>query len=488
MNPSLENERSDPNAQLRRSIYLILIVVTAGICAGRILGAQLVYEPALHRPADRPDLPGRAWPKDPPRAMPTFSSNDRARWATIRALVDEGTYVVGRRDPKDITEKNKYGDTGIVFEDGWGTVDKVLHPQRQEFYSSKPPLLPTLLAGEYWLLQKLFGWTLTTHPWEVVRTVLFTVNWIPLLVYLHLLSRLVDRLSLSDWARVFAVAAACFGTFLTTFITTLNNHDVAAFGVLFALYPCLPLWNENRRDLWRFVLAGLFAAWAACNELPAAAFAAGLFVALFFLAPLRTLIGFTLGALPPIVLFLLTNYVAVGSLTPVQADFGSEWYAYEGSHWLNIQRNPRGIDAAADPLPMYLFHLLLGHHGFLALTPVFFLSMAGMVRTARGPDRFARMLAWLTALVSVVVLAFYLWKTNNYGGWTSGPRWFFWLIPLWLLTLTPGVEWLARWRWGRGLALALLGLSALHAAYPAWNPWRHPSLFNLLEYLQLIQY
>ena len=100
--------------------------------------------------------------------------------------MDDGTYVIGRRDPADITEKNKYGDTGIIFEDGWGSVDKVLNPQTQEFYSSKPPLLSTVLAGEYWVLQRLFGWTLSDHPWEVVRTILFTVNWLPL-----------DRLSLA---------------------------------------------------------------------------------------------------------------------------------------------------------------------------------------------------------------------------------------------------------------------------------------------------
>ncbi len=31
--------------------------------------------------------------------MPTFGSNDRSRWATVRALVDNGTYEIGYRDP-----------------------------------------------------------------------------------------------------------------------------------------------------------------------------------------------------------------------------------------------------------------------------------------------------------------------------------------------------------------------------------------------------
>ena len=35
--------------------------------------------------------------------MPTFGSNDRSRWATVRALVDEGTFVIGRRDPSRVS-------------------------------------------------------------------------------------------------------------------------------------------------------------------------------------------------------------------------------------------------------------------------------------------------------------------------------------------------------------------------------------------------
>ena len=64
-----------------------------------------------------------------------------------------GTYVIGHRDVGPATTGTATATSGIVFEDGWQTIDKVLHPERQEFYSSKPPLLPTLVAGEYWLLQ-----------------------------------------------------------------------------------------------------------------------------------------------------------------------------------------------------------------------------------------------------------------------------------------------------------------------------------------------
>jgi hypothetical protein len=478
----------EQTAQLRRSAYVLLIMVAAGIVAGRILNVQLVYEPALHRPADRPDLPGRVWPKEPPRAMPTFSSNDRSRWATVRALVEQGTYVIGKRDPTAAGPANRYGDVGIVFEDGWGTVDKVLHPATGEYYSSKPPFLATLIAPLYGLLYHGLGWTLTDRPWEVVRLILFVVNGMPLVAYLMVLAWLVDHLGESDWGRLLVVAAACFGTFLTTFATTLNNHLPAACATLFALATVSPVWTQGQRQWWRFAGAGFLAAFAACCELPAAAFAAGLFVALVSVAPRLTLTAFLLGTLPPLAFFFVTNYLALGTLIPVQAMFGSEWYLYEGSHWLNIQRNPRGIDAAQDPKPVYLLHLLLGHHGFFSLMPIFLLAVVGIGLGFSSRRPLLRVLAWLTPAVSLLVLAFYLVKSNNYGGWTSGPRWFFWLIPLWLLLLVPAADRLARWRWGRTTAAVLLGLSALHVHYPAWNPWRHPSLYNLLEYWQMIRY
>src|SRR6185369_672054 len=156
-----------------------LIVVAGGMALGRILSAELLYEPSLHRTSTDPDYAGRKWPAERPRPMPTFSSNDRSRWCTVRALVDEGTFVIGRRDPTLASSSNKYGDTGIVFEDGWGTVDKVMNPQTNKFYSTKPPILPVLMAGEYWLLKHTFGWTLTENTNEVVRVVVVTFNLLP---------------------------------------------------------------------------------------------------------------------------------------------------------------------------------------------------------------------------------------------------------------------------------------------------------------------
>src|SRR5216683_722716 len=87
----------------RRLIYSLLIIVAVGMAAGRVCSTLRVYEPNTYRgESDPKDDPRGVWPAKRPLPMPTFGSNDRSRWATVRSLVDDGTYVVGRRD-RDLT-------------------------------------------------------------------------------------------------------------------------------------------------------------------------------------------------------------------------------------------------------------------------------------------------------------------------------------------------------------------------------------------------
>jgi hypothetical protein len=512
----------------RRFVYLILIVVIAAMVAGRILSVARVHEPQLG-----------TWPGSRPEPMPTHGDNDRSRWDTVRALVDQGTYAVGERDPSRATSQNRYGDGGIISEDGWKTIDKVLEPETQKFYSSKPPFLSTLLAGEYWLLKNLFGWSIVEKRWEVIRTILLTINWLPLIVYFFLLSRLLEEIGTTDWGRIFVFAAGCFGTFLIPFATTLNNHTVAACSALFALYPAMRIWSAKVSRGSRneelpvgqasrlsstggtpapprgqegepalptrsailnpqssnpsppiYAASGFFAGFTACCELPAASFASALFLAMLWRSPKRALVYFLPAAAVPILFFLATNYLAVGSVVPVYSELGGPWYQYEGSHWIEVPGQVKqGIDFQHEDKLVYAFHLLLGHHGLFSLTPIFLLSLAGIGfclssnRPGLSPGRKSalKILGTISLVVMLVVIGFYIIKTNNYGGWTSGPRWLIWLTPLFLLTMIPAADWLALRRWGRALAYVFLAISVLSVSYPAWNPWRHPWLYNLME-------
>jgi hypothetical protein len=131
--------------------------------------------------------------------------------------------------------------------------------------------------------------------------------------------------------------------------------------------------------------------------------------------------------------------------------------------------------------------LLLGHHGLFSLTPIWLLAVGGVFLgpAARG---IAGWISRLTPLVAAVVIGFYIWKTNNYGGWTCGPRWLFWLTPLLLLTVAPTADALAKTAAGRGVGYLFLAASAFSATYPWANPWRHPWIYQLCEYMDWVHY
>jgi hypothetical protein len=387
----------DATPSYRRTLYAILITVVAGAVAGRVLSTPRLGDP-------------------------TYSDNDRSRWDTVRALVDHGTYAIGHRED-DPASSPKYKDSGIVTEEGWKTIDKVLQPDTHNFYSSKPPFLATLVAGEYWLLKKAFGWSITQERWAVVRVSVLTINGLPFIVYLLLLSRLLEVYGKTDWGRFYVFAAAGFGTLLTTFVTVLNNHSVATCTALFALYAALRIWSASEPRPWHFMAAGFFAAFTAACELPAMSFLIQLFLFLLYRSPRRTLLWFVPAAALPVAAFLWTNYLAVGQLRPAYGEFGGPWYEYEGSHWkIDPLETKRGIDWAyqVEGPADYAFNMLFGHHGIFSLSPIYLLTLAGIIyvfvnlsrRNSADPERNTppglRMLAFLTLILSVIVICFYI--------------------------------------------------------------------------------
>jgi hypothetical protein len=470
----------DERAALRRSIYAILIAISVGSMVGRIFAVNSVDYIRLEK---RLQDEGRAnWRKQ----RPFLSGNDRSRWCTVRSLVEHGTYQIDE----------------IVSQPNWDTIDMVKHddlgrqaPKLGEghLYSSKPPLLATLLAGEYWLIHQFTGATLGDHPYAIGRFMLITCNVLPMIVYFLVIARLVERFGVTDWGRLFVMAGATLGTFLSTFAVAVNNHLTAAVSVALALDAALRIWYDGERR-WRwFALAGLFAAFAAADELPALAFCAALTVGLLWKAPRQTALVFVPCALLVAAAALGTNWLAHHSwrMPYAHRQPGDNWYDYQyeregkprDSYWSH--RDTRGpIDRGESDPATYALHVLVGHHGIFSLTPIWLLSLAGMIWLClrRQPD--LRAFGLLTSSVSLVCIAFYLARPlddRNYGGMTSGFRWAFWFAPLWLLAMQPVADAFARRRWLRGVALVLLSLSVLSVSYPTWNPWTHPWLLDFWE-------
>jgi hypothetical protein len=445
--------------------------------------------------------------------MPTqLEANDISRWCTVWSLLERGTYAID--------------------DCPWqaNTQDKVFRPEPfppagrhpvQHFYSSKPPLLPTLIAGLLYPFRAVVGvpldavveqarverWVQKEKPgipgqFEAVRETPAPVRWsayvfylkpivvllnvVPLCILLFFYARLLDRYAAGDWSWFLSLFAAAWCTHLFAFEQTLNNHTIAAWSAFFAIYALLKIWNEPNRSPALFAAAGFFAAFCACNELPAALFGLALFALLLYRAPRPSLLYFAPAAALPCAAFLITQFLAMGTWKPVYGEFGTQSYEYAGSYWTT----PLEFDyfnKHPEPTWLYFFHMMVGHHGVFSLTPIFLFSVYSVVEHLRGRMRKMTPLAWLTALLTVAVLAFYAGnpQARNYGGSTSGLRWLFWLYPFWLALLPTGLEPGEHPGWFRRLSLAALVISAFSIGYAMRSPWSHPWLLDWLEHLNL---
>jgi hypothetical protein len=501
----IQRPRSESRSRLRRGVYWILAAVACGAVLGRIgavgsvnnagLEKRLVEEAVARAAAggvevDAAAIRGRI-EREKRLLRPFLSANDRSRWLTIRALVEKGTFAVDE----------------LAAEPGWDTIDAVAHPDatgRLRLYSSKPPLLSVLCAAPYWLLHRLTGWTLGDHPFTMGRMLMVLYGLVPLAVTIVFTCRLIDSVGTTDWGRIWAAALICCGTFLTTFAIVLTNHVPAAACVAASGWLLHRIRSDGLRSWPAFAATGFAAALAAALELPALAWLAASLVILARSDLRRTLAAALPAAVVVAAAALGTNWLAHGTVAPPYAHRTAavaaeavpsaadgeswnpdNWYDYRiklptGRMLESYWRRPRGGDVGEPSAAVYAWHAVLGHHGIFSLTPAWLLvfpGLAALFAAGRAGRTGTGELGRAIALVSLVVIAFYLAQpqvNRNYGGMTSGFRWAFWLTPLWVVAAVPAADRLGRSAVGRAVALVLLGLSVVSAAYPTWNPWTMP--------------
>lgn len=530
-------------AQRHWSIFWILIVCSLALVTGRTLIVE------NHRASDD---------------TPFFSANDRSRWCTVRSLGDRSTYEIDF-----VSETTRQRDPDTIR---WDTIDKVRHRGRDgqmHYYSSKPPLLPTLVAWKYKLLNSVTGWRIETDTFLVVRILLVVVNVIPWGIYLWFVARMINSVPVRDWTRYYVLACAGFGTFVSTFAISLNNHLPATFCVMISLYLLSEIWRKKDLHWCYFATAGLLAAFAAANELPALAFFACAGLMCLIRSATKTTLAFLPAAGLVAVAFFATNYAAHDQWRPayahradgkavstIEGDFSgslnkgilppeirdavtdefelqlglvepgkwpgtpkeltrwvvrdpvlttqfaivtqdqstfeilawNNWYDYPGSYWLSSNDKKSEVDRGQDSFELYLFHMLFGHHGIFSLTPIWLLSLAGMLALMFGAKLGGgfqmRWLGLMGIALSIIVIAFYATRPvidRNYGGVSCMLRWLMWLTPIWLVSMLPIVDWLAKSKTGKAFCYGLLFVSTLSAFYPLNNPWVHPWLYEIWE-------
>jgi len=383
----------------------------------------------------------------------SFGDTANSRLATVLSLTAHGTWYIDR-PPAD--EPNYFEQR---------TIDKVMVNGRM--LSSKPPVLPLLMTGEYMAIHRLWGWDLldADDREKIIRFMSMTLvggAYLAALLFFAKTLRLFGVDPLGGMVLLFSLA---FCTQLWGYGTNINNHVPGAGMLVVALYFALGLGSGKLAPApWRFCVFGLAGGLVPTLDLPASVF---VFLAgLYLLAkhPRRTLVWVLPAAAIPLGVHIAIMIAATGSPLPVQVR--PELYQYEASYW----RNPRGIDALNEPKLTYLFHMTFGRCGLFSLYPITFAGIAALVRTALKKQTPWRGYVLAGGLGFAVLTAYYATRTNNYGGEAYGLRWYIVAMPVLLLMAAPLFTGLrARWKW---IFLGLMiGISFYSAFECARSPW-----------------
>lgn len=293
-----ENETgSSSGAGLRWVLYLLIIAAASAAASYRIWHVNAV-DAGIRNSRQI-------------EGSPLLCANDRSRWCTIRALGDHNQYEIDQiiADPK--TREFSFDDK--KYNRYWATIDLVKHRDRDgemHYYSSKPTLFPTMLASLYKGVKSVTRKDLENDTFEVVRIMLVLVNVIPMALFLLLMAATLEILSNDTFTKLILLVAASFGTFLTPFTITLNNHLPAAFSVGITLFSLVHILKNDSSFGGHFFVAGIFSAFAAANELPALSFFCFTGLILLLQNWLKTLILFVPGAALVVAAFFVTNYYA----------------------------------------------------------------------------------------------------------------------------------------------------------------------------------
>lgn len=380
--------------------------------------------------------------------VPHLPVNPASRYAAIEALVDHGTWAID--------------DTSLLR----STVDKV--SWNGHFYSSKPPLLPLLLSPFYALWRLATGSGFSDDAYATAAWMRIFSGLLPWLIGCAAASALLDRFVREPVARILGFTAWAAASLATGYAAHLDNHTWAVAAILVGAVALAPVVDDDP-DAARPTLAGISFGLAFAFDL-----GAGPTVGMLGLAYVvscvrsghrRDAIAFAIAAIAPVAGQALIQWQIAG--TPKPFYLLDEAYDYPGSYWNRMVE----FDALDEPKAVYAFHSLFGHHGLFSVTPWLLAGAVGLASRLDAPLERGVRAAAVFALVFTI--AYYVQRTNNYGGRCVGMRWYLVLHPTLWCGFVLGLDRTPAWR--RPAALVVLSMlvafGAISAMHAMINPW-----------------
>lgn len=382
-----------------------------------------------------------------------------SRLATVYGLTQHGTWYIDQPDnpftPNTIDKVVVRGDESNGVMRGGRMV------------SSKPPIMPLAMTGIYAVAHAIAGWELTSDADVDALLALMTVLLISgsYVLSLVLFYRSLNLLDVPDAPKLFLLTALAFGTQLAGYSITINNHVPAAAALTASLYFALGLLTAKHTPAaWRFAAFGFAGALVPTLDMPEGVYVAAAGCALFVRFPKQTALWCVAGAVAPLAVHFVCTWYATGSLLPVQ--MRPVAYLYEAAYW----RHPLGIDALSEPKLTYLFNTTFGRCGVFMLFPVLLLGPLGALAALASNDAFLKRAAVAGLACFLVLVAYYVKSTNNYGGESYGFRWYIASMPVLLLMAAPLASRINRpWKWA--LVTAMLVVSCYSTYESARIGW-----------------
>mgnify|MGYP000307963954 CR=1 FL=1 len=377
-----------------------------------------------------------------------------SRLATVYALAHDHTWRIDR--PVD-SPPNPFENR---------TVDKVT-TRDGRLISSKPPILPLFMTIEYVAMRRIFGWNLENeaHLRPILNAMIITLIRAPHIIGLIFFA-LTLRMFMSNFRdAALLLLALAYATPLPGYACQLNNHTPAAAALIVALYFGLGVFTGNLPPAWwRFMAFGLCSSLVFVLDIPVTIFPAFMGVLLLSRFPRQSILWAGLGALPLLALHFGLMTATTGNPLPVQTQ--EDMYNFRNSYW----RNPIGVDGMNEKRLVYFFHMHFGRFGTFLLFPVLLLGLPGCLKGIADRACPARLAVAAGGAAFVVMTAYYVMKTNNYGGAAYGFRWHIGAVPVLLLLSIPAIPTMTRsWRWA--LLMLLLAVSVFSAWECLQAPW-----------------
>jgi hypothetical protein len=364
--------------------------------------------------------------------LETNSWNDASRMATIESLVDFHTFSIDR---------STYISTG----------DRYFYDNH--FYSDKPPIMALYSSVFYVFLKNAFNLTIATH--QSATYFLLTVLVIGVMSGLGLvcLYEICKFFRIDEWWTNLVVLLAGAGTLVLPYSIVFNNHAFSGSLLLFSFYFLL----LKRREVRNAAIAGFFIAFAGSNDITMFALIP-LYAILLFAKSNRAKLAFILACIPVISLYIWLNYYTSGSIIPPAMN--AKLWDYPGSAFGTSNLSGL-VGHDLQSLAVYAFNMLVGSRGILSYTPILLFAIYGWFKAIFQPNFKYKKEYLFIATVCLTYVMFYIFRSNNYSGYSYGVRWFASIMLLACIPLAQMIEPLQKNKLFRGIFLAIASASIL---------------------------